>query len=100
MPFFQILFSKKAEKDFRDLPVSDHAEMGSELKILETSPFPFKKKIKKIKGSREPLYRLRVDLRSQSYRIFYSILKPSSVIILRIVPKKEADRILAFLQSC
>ena len=97
MPFFQVLFSKKAERDFEDLSAVDRSQLGPELKILESSPFPFKKKIKKIKGSREALYRLRVDLKSESYRIFYSIQKPNQVILLRIVPKKEADRVLSRL---
>ncbi len=98
MAVFQVIFSKKAERDFENLLPFEQRELGAELKHLEINPFPFKKKIKKIKGSREPLYRLRVDLASQSYRIFFSILKPNQVLLLRIVPKKEADRVLAVLR--
>ena len=94
MAAFTVLFSKKAEKDFQKLSLSEQVTVGRGLLILETSPFPFKKKIKKIKGSRAPLYRLRVDSETQSFRVFYSFIKPNQVIILRIVPKKDADRIL------
>ncbi len=97
MGFFEVLFSKKAEREFQDLHPSDKNDMGAELRALENNPFPFRKKIKKLKGFREPIYRLRVDLKSQSYRIFYSIRKPNQVILLRLVPKKDADRVLASL---
>jgi len=97
MAFFQVLFSKKAERDFKDLTVEEQLAVGQGIRLLETNPFPFKKKIKKIQGSREPLHRLRVDLRSQSYRIFYAVQKPNQVIVLRLVPKKEADRVLTRL---
>ena len=97
MPSFQVLFSKKAGHDFQRLAEGERLALSEELLILESEPFPFKKKIKKIKGSKEALYRLRVDLRTQSYRVFYSILKPDRVILLRIVPKKDADRVLAAL---
>ncbi len=97
MPVFQVIFSKKAERDFKYLLPLEQKELGIELKSLQSNPFPFKKKIKKIKGSRELLYRLRVDFASQSYRVFFSILKPHQVLLLRIVTKKAADRVLAIL---
>ena len=60
--------------------------------ILTTNPFPFGQTIKKLKNIQPILYRLRVNA-SASYRIFYRIIG-SSIYILKIVPKKDVDRIL------
>ncbi len=97
MALFKVLFSKKAERDFSRLNSKEKEQIGQELKFLETHPFPFKKKIKKIKGTKESIYRLRAEMPSQSFRVFYFLQKPDQVIILRIVAKKEADRVLANL---
>ncbi len=97
MEFFEILFSKKGERDFSQLNIDEKSEISTELMTLKTDPFPFKKRIKKIKGTKESLYRLRVDLKTESYRVFYSIIKPNQIIILRIIPKKISDRVLANL---
>lgn len=95
MAFFKVLLSKRAERDFDDLRTDEKLFLEREIRLLESSPFPFKKKIKRIKGTSSALYRLRADLSSQSFRVFYSIIEPDTVIILRIVPKKEADRVLS-----
>lgn len=64
---------------------------------LEHSPFPDKNHIKRIKGTRALLYRLRVDTREDSFRVFYTIEKPNLIFVLRIIPKKVADRVLKSL---
>lgn len=69
------------------------------LSLLEANPFPEGKKIKKIRGLKESIYRFRVDLPDQSYRTFYSIVKPDVVLLLRIVPKKMADHIINTLSN-
>ena len=60
--------------------------------ILTNNPFPFGKTIKKLKNIQPPLYRLRINA-SVSYRVFYRLIG-NSVYILKIVQKKEADRVL------
>lgn len=60
--------------------------------ILSLSPFPFGKTIKKIKGISPSLYRLRVNAYT-SYRVFYRIVG-NSIFILKIVSKKDADKVL------
>ena len=59
------------------------------LPVLKEDPFPRGKRIKKIKGKKSIFYRLRVD----KYRVFYSI-EDLNVVILRIISKKDADRII------
>ena len=60
--------------------------------ILTNNPFPFGNTIKKLKNIQPTLYRLRINA-SVSYRVFYRLIG-DSVYILKIVPKKEADRVL------
>ena len=60
--------------------------------ILTDNPFPFGQTVKKLKNIQPTLYRLRVNA-SISYKIFYRIIG-SSIYLLKIVPKKDADRIL------
>ena len=84
--------------DFQGLSEGEKLNLTQEIKILETQHFPFKKKIKKLKGLRGNFYRLRVDLKTQSFRVFYSILDSRQIILLRIVSKKEADRVINALR--
>ncbi len=65
---------------------------------LENNPFPFKNKIKRIQGLKFPCYRLRIDLDSDSFRVFYGI-ENDIVFILRIIAKKDADKILKALKN-
>jgi mRNA-degrading endonuclease RelE of RelBE toxin-antitoxin system len=65
---------------------------------LEAAPSPFKKKIKRIQGIKFPCYRLRVNSGSDSYRIFYGI-NDDVVYILRIVSKKDADKIVKLIHD-
>lgn len=94
MKSFEVLFSKKAERDFRGLSTAEQKQLRTELQILQENPLPSKKKIKRLQGMKHPLYRLRADLKTQPYRIFYTIVKPKRVIVVRIIAKKDADRIL------
>lgn len=60
---------------------------------LEKDSFQFKNKIKKIRGINFPCYSLRIDLKSDSYRLFYGI-DNDIVFVLRIISKKDADKII------
>lgn len=91
---YGVHFSKKAQRDFGELLSPFQEQLLTKLIVLKTNPFPDGKRVKKIRGTKASLYRLRTELPDQSYRVFYSILKPNIVMILRIVPKKTADRII------
>ena len=90
---FQVKFTPQAEKDLKSLSRDIQATILEEAKILKTSPFPFKKKIKKIKDVRFPCYRLRIDLKQDSFRLSYGIEK-ELVFVLKIISKKDADRVM------
>jgi len=90
---FQVKFTPQAEKDLKSLSRDVQAAILEQAKILKTSPFPFKKKIKKIKDVRFPCYRLRIDLKQDSFRLSYGIEK-ELVFVLKIISKKDADRVM------
>ena len=87
MDKFRIELSPAASRDLDDLELETVVKVLSDLKILQKSPFPRGKLIKKIKGKRTSFYRLRID----KYRVFYEI-KHLKIVIFRIISKKEADR--------
>lgn len=95
MASFQIEFYAKANKDLEKL--HDKKEVLLILKDIQDelsqSPWPFGKKKKKIRGISYSLYRLRVDTGKDSYRIFY-LVELNKVVILRVVRKKEADKVI------
>jgi mRNA interferase RelE/StbE len=87
MDKFKIELSPAASRDLDNLELETVTKVLSDLKILQESPFPRGKLIKKIKGKKTPFYRLRID----KFRVFYEI-RSDKIIILRIISKKEADR--------
>ncbi len=87
---FKIEFTTKAIRELKSFPLEIQKIILEKTIRLETELFPFKKKIKGIKF---PCYRLRIDLQNNSIRLFYGIDK-NIIFILRIVSKKDADKIL------
>ena len=90
---FQVEFTKKAIKDLKKLPKNLQKQVLKETLRLECEPFGFKKKIKRIRGIAFPCYRLRIDCRDSSYRLFYGI-EQSVVFVLRIISKKDAEKVI------
>ena len=85
LPMFEVRLTKTAEEDLQELTVKTQAR---KIKILEITPFPTIKPIKKIKGSKKiPIFRLRIG----SYRVIYYV-KKSTVFILIVVNKREFDK--------
>jgi len=91
---FDIELTTRAKKDFNLLSDEALRKIVSELRRLSVSPFPDKKRIKKIRGLKSPIYRLRVETNKDSFRIFYAIVPPKQLLILRLVSKKNADRVI------
>ena len=85
---FEVRLTKTAEEDLQKIALKTEARILEKIKILETTPFPTIKPIKKIKGSKKiPLFRLRIG----NYRVIYCI-KESTVFVLIIVNKREFDK--------
>lgn len=95
---FEVEFTTRAVKDLKRFSLQAQGTILEESLTLETAPFPHKKKIKKIQGIKFPCYRLRIDLKNDSIRLFYGIDK-DIVYVLRIVSKKDADKIIQSIRK-
>lgn len=94
---FEIELSTRARRDLNRLNNADCGAIAQGLQKISLSPFSKKKFIKKIKGTKHPIYRMRVDTERDSFRVFYTIIPSSTVLVLRIVSKKEAERVIKML---
>lgn len=93
MEEFKIIFTKTAEKDLETLEVKTRYKILQALKGLATAPFPRGNIIKKLKGAKIALYRLRVG----DFRVVYHI-DGRKIAILFIVDRKDLEKKLkAFL---
>lgn len=92
MDKFYVLLSPHAVADLDGFSDTVCTKIAKAIKLLEESPFPRGKLIKKIKGKSSNYYRLRVD----KYRVFYMI-EGSKVVVLKILSKKNADRFISNL---
>ena len=84
---FQVILTAHAISDLHGVPKEYHDQLHQDLKILPLNPFPKGSTIKRLKGFRLPVYRLR----SNDYRVLYSI-RGSKIIILRIIDGKTLER--------
>jgi len=94
----KVEFTKRAVKDLKLLSIDLQKQIVLKIIELETDPFPFKKKIKRIQGLKFPCYRLRIGLGSDSFRIFYGIEK-ETIFILCGISRKDADKILKSIKN-
>ena len=95
---FQIEFTTKAIRDLKSFSVDIQKSLLEKTVQLETDPFPHKKTVKKIKGIKFPCFRLRIDMKQDTFRLFYGIEK-NTIYVLRIVSKKDADKILKNIRN-
>jgi mRNA interferase RelE/StbE len=87
-----VVLSPHATKDLDGFSDAVCGRIARALNALRENPFPRGKQIKKIKGKDAGFYRLRAD----KHRIFY-LIESGRVVVLRIVSKKEADRLIRSL---
>ena len=95
---FRIEYTKKAVRDLKSFSADHQKKIIQETIELESNPFSSKKKVKRIQGIKFPCYRLRVEIGDDSLRVFYGI-KNELVFILRIISKKDADKVLKRLKD-
>jgi mRNA-degrading endonuclease RelE of RelBE toxin-antitoxin system len=84
---FQVTLTEHAIVDLKDISKELRNQIHRELRDLESAPFPSGTYIKRLRGFRPPVYRLR----SGNFRILYHI-QESSVTILRVIDRKLLDR--------
>lgn len=93
MEEFKVVFTKVAEKDLNGLDPGTRLRILEATKRLKISPFPQGNIIKKLKGIKIPVYRLRVG----DFRVVYHMDK-RIIAVLLIVDRKDLEkRIKVFL---
>jgi len=87
LPKFRVVITDIGKKDLQQIKADLRAKLLENLKILESSPFPTIKPIKKIKASRNiPLFRLR----SGDYRIIFHV-RDTTVYVFTVINRKDFD---------
>jgi mRNA interferase RelE/StbE len=84
---FQVALTEHAIVDLKNIPEKLRDQIHRDLRNLESAPFPSGTYIKRLRGFRPPVYRLR----SGNFRILYHI-QENSVTILRVIDRKLLDR--------
>jgi len=67
-----------------------HGQLLEALGHLQTEPFPAPPKGKKLRGLNGMFWRLRVG----AYRIVYRPIESNTLFILRVIPRRELERVL------
>ena len=89
MKSFEIILTPASQKDIYKFSPEVVKEIFNDIKILKENPFSIAgSKIKKLKTLQQS-YRLRVG----DYRVIYKMEK-SKIIVLRIIDRKELERVL------
>ena len=85
---YRVVFTQEAREDYRDLPARIRAEVGDAINrhLLHEPTQVSRSRIKRLRGTRRPQYRLRVG----DVRVFYDV-REGEVDVLAIVEKSEAS---------
>jgi mRNA interferase RelE/StbE len=86
---YKIIFTNASFKDIEKLGKNTRDRILTELKSLSGFPLNFKRDIKKLKGIGKNIYRLRIG----EFRVIY-LLSDIKIIILRIINRKDLDKII------
>jgi mRNA interferase RelE/StbE len=91
---FIVNLTEHATSDLKDIPKELRDRIHQDIKALESGPFPSGSHIKRLRGFRPPVYRLR----SGDFRILYHI-QQNIVMILRVIDRKLLERVLRRLKA-
>jgi mRNA interferase RelE/StbE len=91
---FQVNLTEHATDDLKDISKEVRGKIHQDLKALESAPFPSGTHVKRLRGFRPPVYRLR----SGDFRVLYHI-QGNTVTILRVIDRKLLERLLRRLKA-
>ncbi len=80
---YEIIYRKSAVKELEDLPDSEIPKVKSAIDALADTPRP--DGVKKLKGTKEALWRIRVG----NYRVIYSIEDVIKVVEIRTIGDRK-----------
>jgi mRNA interferase RelE/StbE len=90
---FQVVLTDHAVSDLKIIEKSLRDKIHYDLKLLRSSPFPSGNFIKRLKGFRPPIYRMR----SGDYRVLFRI-EGETITVLRLIDRKILERIIKRLK--
>jgi mRNA-degrading endonuclease RelE of RelBE toxin-antitoxin system len=93
MDRFRVVLTEHAIADLGEIPKHLQDQIIQDLQLLQSAPFPFGTRIKRLKGFKPAVYRLR----SGDFRVLYRI-QSDAVTILRIIDRKLLERVIRRLQ--
>jgi len=91
---FQVNLTEHATDDLKDISKEFREKIHQDLKTLESAPLPAATYIKRLRGFRPPVYRLR----SGDFRVLYHI-QGNTVTILRVINRKLLERVIKRLKA-
>jgi len=94
MTKFQINLTEHATDDLKNISKEVRGKIHQDLRTLESAPFPSGTHVKRLRGFRPPVYRLR----SGDFRVLYHI-QGNTVTILRVIDRKLLERLLRRLKA-
>ena len=86
---FQVVLTEHAIADLEEIPQQLREQIQRDLKTLQTNPLPSGTQIKRLRGFRPPIYRLR----SGDFRVLYHI-REDRVTVLRVIDRKLLERVI------
>ena len=93
MKKFQVILTDHAIRDLDAISKKIREKIYKDLVLLQSTPFSFESRIKRLKGFKPPVYRLR----SGDFRILYRI-QDKTVTILRVIDRKLLERVIKRLK--
>ena len=90
---FKVVLTEHATFDLKGISKEPRDEIHRDLRTLESSPFPFATRIKRLSGFRPPVYRQR----SGNFRALYRI-QGDVVTIFRVIDRKLSERVIKRLK--
>jgi len=86
---FEIQLTSSAVDDLDCIPEISKKKIIPSIKKLSTAPFSPGPKIKKLKGFKPPIFRMR----SGDFRVIYRV-HDRTIVILRVIDRKDLERII------
>lgn len=93
MTDFHVVLTDHAITDLKSVSEDRRAQIHEDLVELKTDPFPIGTRIKRLRGFKVPIYRLR----SGNFRVLYEI-HAGTVTVLRIIDRKVLERVIKRLR--
>jgi len=86
---FEIQLTSSAVDDLDCIPEISKKKIIPSIQKLSTAPFSPGPKIKKLKGFKPPIFRMR----SGDFRVIYRV-HDRTIVILRVIDRKDLERII------